>query len=69
VQVDLATDAGNGLTLRVQDDGIGIGPVLRAGACGLHGMRERIRDAGGTMAIDSPAGAGTCVTVSIPHPH
>lgn len=68
VQVDLDADP-TALTLRVQDDGIGIGPVLRAGACGLHGMRERIRDAGGSLAIDSPAGAGTCVTVSIPDPH
>ena len=69
VQVDLDTDARQGLTLRVQDNGIGIGPVLRAGACGLHGMRERIRDAGGSLAIDSNGGSGTCVTVSIPRPH
>lgn len=65
VQVDLDAEAG-GLTLRVQDDGVGIGPVLRAGACGLHGMRERIHSAGGSLAIDSPGGSGTCVTVSIP---
>ena len=69
VQVDLDTDAVHGLTLRVQDDGIGIAPVLRAGACGLHGMRERIRDAGGSLDIDSNAGTGTCVTVSIPQAH
>lgn len=69
VQVDLDSDAANGLTLRVQDDGIGIGPVLRAGACGLHGMRERIRDAGGKLDIDSSGGGGTCVTVSIPRAH
>lgn len=68
VQVDLDNDP-EGLTLRVKDDGIGIGPALRAGACGLHGMRERIRDVGGSLAIDSPGGAGTCVTVSIPRTH
>lgn len=66
VQVDLDTDDKNSLTLRVQDNGIGIGTVLRAGACGLHGMRERIRDAGGSLDIDSSGGNGTCVTVSIP---
>lgn len=69
VQVDLDADPDHGLTLRVQDDGIGIGPVLRPGACGLHGMRERIRNAGGSLAIDSHCGGGTCVTVSIPRAH
>jgi two-component system, NarL family, sensor histidine kinase FusK len=69
VQVDLDTDAANGLTLRVQDDGIGIGPVPRPGACGLHGMRERIRDAGGSLDIGSNGGSGTCVTVSLPRDH
>lgn len=68
VQVDLDAEPG-GLTLRVQDDGVGIGPVLRAGACGLHGMRERIHHAGGRLDIDSPGGSGTCVTVSIPCSH
>lgn len=69
VQVDLDADPANGLTLRVQDDGIGIGTVLRAGACGLHGMRERIRDAGGSLDIDSSGSSGTCVTVSLPRAH
>jgi PAS domain S-box-containing protein len=57
-----ATD--NGLTLEVNDDGIGFDPVAvrrRADSQGLVGMRERVELAGGELEIQSQPGQGTTV--------
>lgn len=35
---------------------------------GLCGMRERVRALGGTLAIESPSGQGTCLRVMVPVP-
>jgi signal transduction histidine kinase len=61
VRLAFAPDA---VTLVVADDGCGFVPD-RPGF-GLTGMRERIREVGGDVAVDSSPGAGTRVTVSVP---
>jgi len=63
VHVDAATDEGT-LTLTVRDDGVG-GVDLDEGS-GLVGLQDRVEALGGTIAIDSSAGQGTCVVVSLP---
>ncbi|MFC5338047.1 sensor histidine kinase [Leucobacter denitrificans] len=52
------------LWARVEDDGIG-GAELQPGG-GLDGITNRVRAAGGTIQIDSPAGGPTAVEVSVP---
>ncbi|MFC5495926.1 sensor histidine kinase [Caenimonas terrae] len=61
------------LVLEVKDDGRGIGPAAptdagaaRAGR-GLHNMRNRAAQLGGTLRIDSTA-AGTVLTLRVPMP-
>ena len=59
------------LTLMIRDDGGGFVAVAsgdRAGHFGLTGMRERARLLGGELALSSIPGAGTTVTVTVPHP-
>ncbi|MFC8178320.1 MULTISPECIES: sensor histidine kinase [Nocardiaceae] len=51
------------LTLTVSDDGRGgADPALGSG---LIGLQDRVAAAGGTLALNSPAGEGTSVTVTI----
>jgi signal transduction histidine kinase len=52
------------LRLVVADDGIG-GAAARDGT-GLPGMVDRVAAHGGTLAIDSPPGAGTRIAVQLP---
>jgi signal transduction histidine kinase len=52
------------LRLVVADDGVG-GAAARAGT-GLPGMADRVAAHGGTLAIDSPPGAGTRIAVQLP---
>lgn len=69
VSVRLARDAGT-VELRVQDDGIGLNPALRAAGnrrrLGLQGMRERAALLGGSVEVESPRGAGTTITARFP---
>lgn len=54
------------LTIEVGDDGVGFDPTAafdQPGHYGLLGMRERARLAGGTLSVESTAGAGTRVEV------
>jgi signal transduction histidine kinase len=51
--------------LAVSDDGRGFTPAAGPGH-GLGNMRHRAESAGGTLTVDSAAGAGTTVRVSIP---
>jgi signal transduction histidine kinase len=71
VRVMLARD-GERLSLRVQDDGVGISAPAAAGSTGLAGMRERANAAGGQLRVRSRPGGGTVVELSlplsIPHP-
>jgi signal transduction histidine kinase len=51
--------------LTVSDDGRGFTPAAGPGH-GLGNMRHRAESAGGTLTVDSAAGAGTTVRVSVP---
>jgi two-component system sensor histidine kinase UhpB len=53
------------LALTVGDDGCGIHPGKVAGF-GMRGMQERVEGLAGRYAVDSEAGAGTCVRVILP---
>ena len=58
------------VTLDVYDNGRGFdpdAPPTRGGTrFGLHGMRERIAELGGELAIESTPGEGTAVAVALP---
>jgi two-component system sensor histidine kinase DesK len=62
VEVELVVD-GDGLRMSIADDGRG--GLTRSGN-GLEGMRERLAEVGGTLEIDSPAGAGTRLLLRLP---
>jgi signal transduction histidine kinase len=55
----------SGILVTVQDDGSGFDPE-RVRGLGLLGMEERVRHLGGTFQIDSRAGRGTLVRVTLP---
>lgn len=57
------------LFLRIEDDGIGMDPHCRrkAKSYGLIGISERIHALGGQFDTDSEAGAGTILTITLPH--
>lgn len=71
VTVDLSRSA-DGLLLQIKDNGIGIGAEsgahahAQSGGRGLAGMRDRVAAVGGNFAIDSLAGVGTVLSLSIP---
>ncbi len=61
--------------LRVQDDGIGLAPAVRAEAAagdrrrlGLQGIRERAALLGGSVRVESQPGTGTTITAHFPLP-
>jgi signal transduction histidine kinase len=57
----------HGFELSIEDDGQGIDPALmRDGALGLVGLRERVAMMGGALKVEGRAGGGTRVWVSIP---
>ena len=55
---------GAAIVLEVADDGVG-GADVRLGS-GLSGLADRAEALGGSLAVDSPAGAGTRVTMRLP---
>jgi two-component system, NarL family, sensor histidine kinase UhpB len=65
VSIELRTEAGPRLALMVRDDGCGIHPGKVAGF-GMRGMQERVEGLGGRYSIESEAGNGTCVRVTLP---
>lgn len=66
IAVDLAV-ADDELSFSVSDDGEGFDPAHpRSTTKGLTGMADRIRAAGGALAIDSRPGRGTVVSGRIP---
>jgi signal transduction histidine kinase len=52
------------LRLRVSDDGAGGADPDRGS--GLIGLKDRVEALGGTMTVQSPRGAGTCLDVELP---
>lgn len=68
VCVTLQADA-RGVELRVQDDGCGLRPAegRRRRGLGLLGASERAAGLGGSFALQSQPGRGTCVIMRLPH--
>ena len=52
------------LVVEVRDDGAG--GANPAHGTGLLGLADRVAACGGTLTLDSPAGAGTTLTVTLP---
>lgn len=52
--------------LEIKDDGVGFDPDGQGGGMGVRFMRERAQELGGCLVIESGAGVGTTVTVSLP---
>ena len=51
----------------IEDDGVGFDPALvREGALGLVGIRERVSILGGRFELESAPGAGTTIVVELP---
>lgn len=68
ITVKLVREPG-GLTLVVEDDGIGFnlnGHAMPVRGTGLLGIRERVSQLNGNLTLDSGAGQGTRLTVVIP---
>ncbi len=69
VEIDLAPDL---VEITVIDEGIGFDPrrtrPLSGNRFGLVQLRERVRAAGGTVALDTVIGEGCRVTVRLPTP-
>lgn len=58
------TQTRDGVTLRVSDDGTGLG--ARSEGAGIRGMRERALLVGGTLEVSTGGDGGTTVTCVIP---
>jgi signal transduction histidine kinase len=58
--------SGDLLTLKVQDNGVGMADGEERRGCGLVGIADRVAAAGGRFAIDSEPGNGTLLSLSIP---
>jgi len=64
VQIGLSY-ADESVRLRVRDDGAGFDPAATNGF-GLTGMRSRVAEVGGTMAVDSTPGHGATLRIELP---
>jgi signal transduction histidine kinase len=65
VRIELVN--GDGLRLRIADDGAGFVPgATRPGGFGLVSMRERAEGLGGSFRVESKPGAGTAIEVVVP---
>ena len=60
------TCTAEGLSVVVADDGCGGADARASGSTGLRGMAQRVESVGGALAVDSPAGSGTRLTISAP---
>ena len=70
INVEAVFESASGaVTLRVADDGVGFEPGSEAGPeqghFGLSGMRERVERLGGTFAVESSPGSGTCIRADV----
>jgi signal transduction histidine kinase len=62
---DVRLSLNGGLVLEVEDDGSGLPPGCRAGV-GLHSMRERAAELGGSCTVAGRPGGGTVVRALLP---
>jgi two-component system sensor histidine kinase UhpB len=65
VTVQLEHDA-DATLLVVSDDGRGLPPGAEQSSQGIRGMRERAMLVNGTLSLESNAGGGTVVRLSVP---
>jgi signal transduction histidine kinase len=65
-RVDVSLPDNGRLLMRISDDGVG-GATAHTGS-GLAGLEDRVAALGGTLAVASPPGAGTVVSVQLPLP-
>ena len=63
-RVDVTVDVGSDLTLRVSDNGVGMGPATRRS--GLANLAERAADLGGKLAIGPGEDGGTRLDWRVP---
>lgn len=56
-----------GLRLDMRDDGRGFDPATKHDGLGLLGIRERVRQLGGALSIDTRVGHGTRMSVVLPY--
>ena len=66
-------DGGDSVRLDIVDDGVGFDaagwerlPAGPGGGYGLRAMRERLRELGGGLAVESAPGAGAALSASVP---
>jgi signal transduction histidine kinase len=69
-RLDVGLTYARDLMVRVSDNGVGIDRAFasggREGHFGLQGMRERATRIGATLTVDSSAGSGTEITLTVP---
>ncbi|HET7088515.1 MAG TPA: GAF domain-containing sensor histidine kinase, partial [Anaerolineae bacterium] len=67
-RVDVRLEPADGsVGLEIGDNGVGFDPQGEfPGHLGLRSMRERAEKAGGTLAVESAPGQGTCIRVRVP---
>lgn len=53
------------IQITIEDDGVGLPPAVVPNV-GLHSMRERAEELGGSFQIQPRSSGGTCITVSLP---
>jgi signal transduction histidine kinase len=68
IQAQLAAADGR-LELEVTDDGCGFDPTSPGRGTGLTGMRERARELGGEITVESRSGKGARVRLALPLTH
>ncbi|MDZ4277750.1 MAG: GAF domain-containing sensor histidine kinase, partial [Dehalococcoidia bacterium] len=57
---------GGRLRMTIADNGVGFDPERPAAGRGVHNMRERLAELGGTLEVCSQEGAGTQVVAEVP---
>ena len=69
-RMEVTLSYANDLTVRVQDNGKGIDPLIaakgREGHFGLQGMRERADRIGAKLIVTSSPGSGTEIVLVVP---
>jgi signal transduction histidine kinase len=64
MELDFSADS---VLLRLKDDGPGFDANSAFDGLGLAGIRARVSSMGGQLSIESAAGSGTTISVSVPH--